>query len=72
MQDTDVSDDLRQLSHAKVEALEYDRYDINGYHFQRAELEMSHPLAATTNSRVVANGEDASRLAADYYGILKK
>jgi hypothetical protein len=33
---------------------------------------MSHPLAATTNSRVVANGKDASRLAADYYGILKK
>jgi hypothetical protein len=33
---------------------------------------MSHPLAATTNSGVVANGEDASRLAANYYGILKK
>jgi hypothetical protein len=31
-----------------------------------------HPLIATTNSRVVANGEDASNLAADYYGVLQK
>jgi hypothetical protein len=54
-----------------VKALEYDRYDINGYHFHTAKLEVSHPLAATTN-RVVANSEDASRLATDYYGILQK
>jgi hypothetical protein len=32
---------------------------------------VSLPLVATTNSGAVANGEDASRLAADYYGILK-
>jgi hypothetical protein len=36
------------------------------------KLEASRPLAATTNSGVVANGEDASRLAADYYGVLQK
>jgi hypothetical protein len=36
------------------------------------KLEMSRLLAATTNNRIVANGEDASRLAADYYGALKK
>jgi hypothetical protein len=35
-------------------------------------LEASCPLAATTNSGVVANGEDASGLAADYYGVLQK
>jgi hypothetical protein len=29
-------------------------------------------LEATTNSRVIANGEDASRLVADYYGVLQK
>jgi hypothetical protein len=36
------------------------------------KLEASHPLAATTNSGVVANGEDVSGLAADYYGVLQK
>jgi hypothetical protein len=55
-----------------VKALEYGRYDINGYHFLMVKLEASRPLAATTNNRVVANGEDASGLAADYYGVLKK
>jgi hypothetical protein len=34
-------------------------------------LEASCPLAATTNSGVVANGEDASRQATDYYGVLQ-
>jgi hypothetical protein len=55
-----------------VKALEYSRYDINGYHFQTAKLEASHPLAATCNSGVVTSGEDASGVAADYYGILQK
>jgi hypothetical protein len=36
------------------------------------QLESSHPLAATTNNGVVANSEDASRLVANYYGILQK
>jgi hypothetical protein len=60
------------LSLGQVKALEYGRYDINRYHFQTMKLEVSRPLAATTNSRVVANGKDASRLAADYYGVLQK
>jgi hypothetical protein len=55
-----------------VKALKYDRYDINGYHFQTVKLEASHPLAAITNSGVVANDKDASGLAADYYGVCKK
>jgi hypothetical protein len=55
-----------------VKALEYGRYDINRYHFWTSKLEVSCPLAATTNSRVVANGKDASGLAADHYGILQK
>jgi hypothetical protein len=65
-----MSDDLRQLSLGQVKALEYGRYDINRYHFWMVKLEASHPLAATTNNGVVANGEDASRLAVDYYDIL--
>jgi hypothetical protein len=52
--------------------LECVRYDINGYHLQTAKLEASRPLAATTNNGVVANGEDASGLVADYYGVLQK
>jgi hypothetical protein len=55
-----------------VKALEYGRYDINGYRFWMAKLEASHPLAATTNNGVVGNGEDTSGLAADYYGVLQK
>jgi hypothetical protein len=55
-----------------VKVLKYGRYDINGYHFRTAKLEASRPLAATINSGVVANGEDASRLAADYYSVLQK
>jgi hypothetical protein len=62
MQDVNVSDDLRQLSLGQVKALEYDRYDINGYHFRTAKLEASRPLAATTNNEVVGNDEDASGL----------
>jgi hypothetical protein len=67
-----VSDVLRQLSLGQVKALEYDNYDINGYHFWTTKLEASHPLAATTNSGVPANGEDTSELAANYYGVLPK
>jgi hypothetical protein len=55
-----------------VKALEYGRYDINRYRFQTVKLEVSCPLVATINSGVVANGEDASGLAADYYGVLQK
>jgi hypothetical protein len=72
MQDDNVSDDLQHLSLGYVKALEYDRYDINGYHFRMVMLEASCPLAATTNNGVVANGKDASGLATDYYGVLQK
>jgi hypothetical protein len=72
MQDANVSDDLRQQSLGQVKALEYVCYDINGYRFRMVKLEASCPLAATTNSGVVANSEDASGLATDYHGIHKK
>jgi hypothetical protein len=55
-----------------VKALEYGCYDINGYCFQTVKVEVSHPLVATTNSGVVANSQDTSGLAADYYGVLQK
>jgi hypothetical protein len=55
-----------------VKALEYGCYDINGYRFWTVKLQASHPLAATINSGLVANDEDDSGLAADYYVILQK
>jgi hypothetical protein len=72
MEDCNISSDLRQLAHGQVKALEYSRYDINGYCFRTAKLEASHPLAATCNSGVVTSDEDASGVIADYYGILQK
>jgi hypothetical protein len=60
------------LSLGQVKALKYGRYDINGYRFWMVKLEVICPLAATTNIGVIANGEDASGLAADNYGILEK
>jgi hypothetical protein len=71
MQDFNVSNDLRQLSHGQVKALEYSHYDINGYHFQMAKLEVSHPLAATTNNKLVTSSEDATGQVIDYYDILQ-
>jgi hypothetical protein len=55
-----------------VKALEYSRYDINGYHFQTTKLEASCPLAATTNNEVVARVKNASGVTVDYYGVLQK
>jgi hypothetical protein len=62
---------LRQLSLGQVKALEYSRFDINGYRFQTAKLEVSRPLAATTNSGLVTSGEDATSHVTNYYNILQ-
>jgi hypothetical protein len=72
MEDGNISYDLRQLAHGQVKALEYSRYDINGYHFRTAKLEASRPLAATCNSGVVTSGKDANGVAVDYCGVLQK
>jgi hypothetical protein len=70
MEDVNVSNDLRQLSHSQVKALEYSRYDINVYHFQMVKLEVSRPLSATTNNGVITSGEDATSHVTKYYAIL--
>jgi hypothetical protein len=72
MEDCNISSDLRQLAHDQVKALEYSRYDINGYRFRMAKLEASRPLAATCNNGVLTTGKDASGVIADYYGVLQK
>jgi hypothetical protein len=71
MQDINISNDLRQLSLGQVKALEYNRFDINGYRFRTVKLEASRPLAATTNNSLVTSGEDATSHVTDYYGILQ-
>jgi hypothetical protein len=71
MHDVNVSNDMRQLSLGQVKALEYSRYDINGYHFRMAKLEASGPLVATTNSGLVTSGEDATSHVTNYYDILQ-
>jgi hypothetical protein len=50
MQDSNISDDLRQLAHGQVKALEYSCYDINGYCLWMMYLEVSHPLVATSKT----------------------
>jgi hypothetical protein len=72
MQDGNISDDLQQLARGQVKALEYSRYDINGYCFRMVKLEASHPLAATSNKEVVTSAEDASGVSVNYYGVLQK
>jgi hypothetical protein len=71
MEHVNVSNDLRQLSHGQVKALEYSRYDINGYCFQTVKLEASRAVAATTNSGVVTSGEDSTDHVTNYYDILQ-
>jgi hypothetical protein len=71
MQDLNVSNDLRQLSLGQIKTLEYSRYDINRYHFWTAKLEVSRPLAGTTNSGLVTSGEYATDHITDYYSILQ-
>jgi hypothetical protein len=65
MQDGNISDELRQLAHGQVKALEYSRYDINEYHFWMVKLEASCPLATISNNGVVTSAKDASRVSAD-------
>jgi hypothetical protein len=72
MKDVNVSNDLRQLLHGQVKALEYSRYDINRYHFWTTKLEASSPLAATTNSGVVTSSEDITGHVTNYYDIFLK
>jgi hypothetical protein len=59
MEDVNVSNDLRQLSHGQVKELEYSCYDINENHFWTAKLEASRPLAAITNNGVLTGDKDS-------------
>jgi hypothetical protein len=71
MQNVNVFNDLRQLSLGQVKALEYSRYDINGYCFRTVKLEASRPLVATTNNELVKSGKNVTNHITDYYNILQ-
>jgi hypothetical protein len=71
MEDANVSNDLRQLSHGQVKKLEYSHYDINEYHFWMTKLEVSRPLAEATNNKVVTSDKDVTSHITNYYSILQ-
>jgi hypothetical protein len=54
-----------------VKALEYSRYDINGYRIRTEKLEVSRLLTTTTNNKVVTSGKDSTSHVTNYYGILQ-
>jgi hypothetical protein len=63
--------DLRQLSYESIVVKSYGRYDINGFCFCSTIFEASHPLADTTNTRVVMRVIDADGHKSKYYGVIK-
>jgi hypothetical protein len=63
--------DLCQLSYRSVTSKSYGRYDVNGFRFCSTIFEASHPLAATTNTRVVTRVVDAQGHETKYYEIIK-
>lgn len=50
----------------------YSRYDVNDFHFCSMSFKATHPLAATTNSRVISNVVDDQGKMIKYYGVIKK
>ena len=59
------------MAHTSVSVRNYTRYDVNGYRFRTAKLEKSRPLAATTNSGVLASSYVDDDKVVDYYGVLQ-
>lgn len=66
-----IDEDLKQLSYGIVTVRSYGRYDVNGFRFRSTKFEATRPLAATTNSGVVASAIDAQNKESNYYGIIK-
>jgi hypothetical protein len=65
-----IHSNLRQLSLGAVTARRYGRYDVNGFRFRSTRFEDAHPLAATTNSRVVTRAVDDEGKVTNYYGVI--
>jgi hypothetical protein len=67
----DIHDDLRQLSYGSVTIRSYGQYDINGFRFQSAPVEVARPRAATVNSGVVTRAINKKGQEINYYGIIQ-
>jgi hypothetical protein len=65
-----IHPNLRQLSLGAVTIIHYGRYDVNGFRFRSTRFEDAHPLAATTNSRVVTRVVDDEGKVTNYYGVI--
>jgi hypothetical protein len=59
------------MAHTSVSVRNYTCYDVNGYRFRTAKLEKSQPLAATTNSGVLASSYVDDDKVVDYYSVLQ-
>jgi hypothetical protein len=68
----DVHPDLLQLAYGLVKVRSYGCYDINGFRFHSTTFEAPCPLAATTNSGVVAREINVEGRETNYYGIINK
>lgn len=69
---TDIHQDLRQLSYGLVKVRSYGRYDVNGFRFRTTQFETLRPLAATSNCGVVTRAIDSQGKETNYYGIINK
>ena len=61
---------LRKLSLGAVTVRRYGLYDVNGFHFRSTRFKDAHPLAATTNSRVVTRVVNDEGTVTNYYGVI--
>ena len=58
------------MSIGSVTVKSYGRYDIKGFRFRSTKFEAVRPLAATTNTGVVARAIDPQGRETNYYGII--
>jgi hypothetical protein len=66
-----VHADLRQLSYGSIVIKSYGQYDSSRFCFRSIIFEASHPLAATTNTRIVTRAVDVDGHESKYYGVIK-
>jgi len=71
--DASIPSELRHLSHGcGLKVKSYDIYEVNGYRFRSEKYEKSRGNLTTTNTGVLAVGDDdGSNNELEYYGIIK-
>jgi len=71
--DASIPSELRRLSRGcGLKVKSYDIYEVNGYRFRSEKYEKSRGNLTTTNTGVLAVGDDdGSNNELEYYGIIK-